>query len=79
MFETQQIATGTRYTMTVALIVVAFIMIPAVMILSSPFGYVAIWLSLSCSVLCVGLAWVVWKRHSQLTMPSIANRDSRSK
>ena len=78
MIKSHQKYTGTQYTMTVALLIVAFIFSPAVLMVSRPLGYVSVSLALACSALCVILAWVNWKRHSELTIPSIATHHSRA-
>jgi hypothetical protein len=79
MFDSQQKSTGTRYTMTIALLVGALIFSPAILIVSGRSGYAAISLTLACSALCVTLAWINWKRHSELTIPSIATPSARAK
>ncbi len=79
MLESCQKLTGTRYTLTVALLAVAFIFSPAVLSVSRPFGYLSLSLAIACSALCVVLAWVSWRRSSPLSMPSIAVRDVRAK
>lgn len=72
MFDSQQKSTGTEYTMTVALLIVALIFSPAVLIVSRPVGYASISVAAACSVFCVAFAWFNWKRYSELTIPSIA-------
>jgi hypothetical protein len=79
MSNSQQKYTGTRYTTTVALLIVAFVFSPAVLMLSRPFGSVATSIAVACSALCVAFAWVNWKRHSELTILSIASVSSRSR
>jgi len=79
MFEAQQKPTGTRYTITVALLAVAFIFIPAVLIVSRPFGYISLFAAIACSVLCVVSAWRLWKKFSQLSITSIAIQDGSAK
>jgi hypothetical protein len=71
MFATQQKSTGTGYTTTVAFLVVAFIFIPAALMFYGHYGYVSVSLAIAGSALCVGLAWMNWKKSSQLSMPSI--------
>jgi len=71
MLESYQKSTGTGYTMTIALLAVAFIFSPVVLFFSRPIGYVSASLAIACSVLCAGWAWIHWKRSSQLSMPSI--------
>lgn len=73
--ESSQKSTGTGYTTTVALLILAFIFSPAVLIASHPFGYVALSLAIACSAICAALAWVNWKKFSQLSIPSIANQE----
>ena len=79
MFATQQKSTGTGYTTTVAFLIVAFIFSPAALMFSGHFGYIAVSLAITCSALCVALAWVTWKKSSQLSIPSIASQDARAK
>ena len=79
MFESNQKSTGTRYTTTVGLLIMAFIFCPAVLVASRPVGYVSLTLALACSALCVILAWVNWKKSSRLTIPSIAIQDASAK
>lgn len=79
MFEAQQKPTGTRYTIAVALLAVAFIFIPAVLIVSRPFGYVSLFSAVAGSAICVVSAWRLWKTYSQLSITSIAIQDSSAK
>lgn len=79
MFEGQQKFTGTSYTTTVALLAVAFIFIPMVLIVSRPFGYVFLCFAIGCSLLCVTLAWKLWKKLSQLSISSIVIQPGRAK
>jgi hypothetical protein len=79
MFDTQQKSTGTGYTTAVAFLVVAFIFIPAALMFYGHYGYVSVSLASVGTALCVGLAWMNWKRSSQLSIPSIAIPDGRAK
>ncbi|HXP84983.1 MAG TPA: hypothetical protein VN841_09695 [Bryobacteraceae bacterium] len=79
MFESQQKSTGTQYVITVALLAVAFIFVPAVLIVSRPFGYFGISLAIACSTLCAALAWFNWKNNTQVTIPSLETPLERSK
>jgi hypothetical protein len=79
MFQASEKSTGTGYTTTVAFLLVAFVFSPAVLIVSRPLGLVSVSLAIVCSVLCVLLAWVNWKRSSQISVPSIASSDSETK
>jgi hypothetical protein len=63
MFEAQQKSSGTPKT--VALLAVAFIFIPGLLLMSRPFGYVSLGLAIACSALCMVMARVNWKKSSQ--------------
>ena len=78
MFDASKKSTGTGYTTTVAFLVVAFVFIPAVLVVSRPFGYLSVSLAIVCSTLCVALAWVTWRKTSQLSIPSIASQGAKT-
>lgn len=63
---------GTNYTATAALLIVAFIFIPAVLIVSRPFGDVSLAAAIACSAICVGLARINWMKFSRLSIASIS-------
>jgi hypothetical protein len=77
MLKTHQKYAGTRYTATIALLLVAFVFTPAILMLSRPFGYVAPSLAAACSALCVIFAWINWNRHSELTILSMTSPRSK--
>ena len=79
MFDSQQRSTGIGYTMTVALLTVALVFTPTALILTRPIGNGALALAITCSAVCLGLAWLTWKKLSRLTILSIATRDARTK
>ena len=79
MFDSQQKSTGTGYTQTVALLTMAFVFSPAVLVVSRPIGYISVVLAIACSTLCVTLAWANWKKWSQISIPSIANQEVKSR
>jgi hypothetical protein len=79
MFDASQKPTGTAYTTTVALLVIAFVFSPAALVVSRPFGYLSLSFAVALSTLCVILAWVNWSRWSQLTIPSIVTKDEQAK
>ena len=79
MLESNQKDTGTQYTGTATLLVVALLFIPAALIFSRPVGYLSAVLAAGGSAFCIILAWINWRKHSQLTMPSLETSDSRSK
>ena len=74
MFDPHQRSTGTQYTLTVAMLALAFLFSPAVRIVSGPGEYASVSLALACSALCVSLALVNWKKYSELTIPSLATQ-----
>ena len=67
-------STGTSYTGTVALLVIAFILIPAILIISRPFGPLPLALAVLSSVICTVLARMSWTQFSQLSIPSVASQ-----
>lgn len=71
MLDSHPRSTGTEYTMTAALVIVAVIFIPAAVILSRPVGFVSVLLAMAASVLSIVLAWIRWKKYSRLTIPSL--------
>ncbi|HTP85936.1 MAG TPA: hypothetical protein VMJ34_03275 [Bryobacteraceae bacterium] len=79
MFESQQKPTGTSYTTTAALLAVALVVSPAVLIISRPFGRIALGFAIACSVLCLVLAWVNWKTSSRLSVPSLETPRGKAK
>ena len=79
MFDSQQKTTGTQYTTTVALLLVACVFSPAVLAVTRPIGYVSLSFATACSALCLLLAWLNWKTSSRLTIPTIANQQVRAK
>jgi hypothetical protein len=78
MLDGQQKSTGIGYTATAALLTVAFIFVPALLIVSSPIGYFILFLAVGCSALCATLAWILWRKSSQRSIPSIATQKGRS-
>ena len=79
MFDTYLKSTGREYTTTVALLVVAFIFIPALLFVSRPFGYLFLSFGISSSALCLALAWVSWRKFSQVSVPSISIQRTKAK
>ena len=66
--------TGTDYTATVALLILAFIFVPAVLVISRPVGDVSLLAAIGCSAICIGLARMNWMKSSQLSICSITDR-----
>lgn len=71
MFESHQTIVGTQYTTTVALLVVALVFCPLMLLVGWPVGVLSAALTLLCSMACVVLAWVSWKFNSKLTMTTV--------
>ena len=78
MFDAQKKSIGSGYTATVALLSMAFVFIPAILIVSRPFGYFVLALAIGCSALCAILAWTLWRKSSRRTIPAIAIQKGRS-
>lgn len=79
MFDSYQKSTGTQYTLTISLLLTAFVASPTALFLSKPVGYVSILLAFIVTALCSSLAWNQWKGHSRLTIPSITKQSARTK
>lgn len=79
MLDIQQKPTGRDYTSTICLLALAFVFSPAVLIATRPMGYVSMSIAAVCSVTCASLAWMRWRRSSELSILSIAYQGTRSK
>ena len=77
MFDPWQKPIGTTYTTTAALLAVAFLFSPSVLLITPPVGYVSLSLAITCSALCVTLAWIHWMKSSELSILSIVTRGER--
>lgn len=71
MFDSHEKSTGTQYTLTIALLTMAFVFSPTLLLISRPLGYLSVSLAVSCSIVCVALAGLSWKKYSRLTIPSL--------
>jgi hypothetical protein len=71
MFDPKGKSTGTSYTATVALLSVALIFIPVLLLASSPVGYGILSFAAAASMVFLALAWFSWKRASQMSIPTI--------
>ena len=71
MFESQQKYTGTSYTVTVALLLTAFLFTPMALLAAGTVNTLSLSLAIGCTMLCTSLAWFDWKNYSELTIPSI--------
>ena len=63
MFDSFQRPAGREYTVTIALLAVALIFIPALAAVSQSWSYFA---ALGASVLCLTVAWIHWKGLGRL-------------
>lgn len=79
MFDSHQKSTGTGYTHTIALMTVALIFSPGYIFAARPVGSLAIAVVLTCSAICLSLAWFTWKKSSQLSIPSLVKQEAPSK
>jgi len=79
MFDSSLKSTGHDYTVTVALLAIAFVFSPAVLLSSRPIGYWSLGFAVVCSASAAIWAWVHWKRSSRLSIPSIAVNTRASK
>lgn len=88
MFDTQQESSDTHYPITVALLIVAFVFSPLVLILSQASGYVAPSLALAFSACCVAWAWINCKPGESkpgvassrgVRGPRVGSRDGRNR
>ena len=78
MFTSQK-SMGSGYTTTVAYLAVAFIFSPAVLAVSRPVGYISVSLAIACSAVCIALAWVNWRKSSQLSIASTQSQRAAAK
>ena len=78
MFTSQR-STGSGYTTTIAYLAVALIFSPAVLAVSRPVGYISVSLAVACSAVCVALAWVNWRKSSQLSIASTESQRAAAK
>lgn len=77
MFDSHLKSTGRDFVATVALLAVAFVFSPVLLIASRPFGNWSIPLGIACSALTAAWAWVQWQRSSKLFVPSIEAHSTR--
>ncbi len=75
MSDSIRASAGTRYTMTTALLVMAFFFCPAVWMASRPVSNTFLSITIACGALCIILAWFNWKKSSRVTVPSIITDD----
>jgi cell division protein FtsX len=73
MLNSQERSTGTKYTLTFTLLLMALIG-PTVLFVSRPFRYGSLWLTLVVSAACLVLALFQWRCRSVLSIPSILVR-----
>jgi hypothetical protein len=69
MFNSFQRPPGREYTVTITLLAVALIFIPALAAVSQSWSYSP---ALGASVLCLTVAWIHWKRSRRVSLSAIA-------
>ncbi len=78
MFVSYQKYSGTSYTTPAALLTMAFVASPAALFVSRSTGFVSLLTAIAFSIVCIGMAWNQWKRHSELTVPSLVAQPVRT-
>lgn len=71
MTDSRQIYAGVDYTPTVALVVFALVLSPALLVLSGPIGDLPAAAALAFSSVCLAVAWIQWTRFSTLSIASV--------
>lgn len=71
--------TGTSYTATAALLILALVFIPAILIASRLIGDFSLAVAIAGSVICLGLARMNWMRLSKLAISSIIDSGKRAR
>ena len=77
MFDSGDRLPENKYTVTIALLLMAFVFSPAILLVSRPVGVVSMSVAGAGSLLCIALARLNWKRYSEL--PSIQARPARTR
>jgi hypothetical protein len=67
MFDIQEKSQGAKYTTIVALLVLALIFSPAVLLVSRPIGFGAISVAVGCSIAFIVIAFIVARKNSVRT------------
>lgn len=70
MFDSQQKSFGAQYTVTAALLIVAFVFCPLLLLAVWPLNVLSFALTLLCSTVCMSLACVSWN-YSKLSMTAV--------
>ena len=79
MFDPQEGLTENKYTLTIALLVMAFVFSPAILLVSRPVGIVSVSVAAAGTTLCIFLAWRNWKKYSLAVPPYPGGGPSRTK
>lgn len=74
MFKDFQRPAGRDYTATYALLAIALVVNPVLVLMSRPIGSLQLALAVMLSAGCLALSWASWKYHSHLTIPSLVKR-----
>lgn len=78
MFNRQLKSTGRDYSMTIALLAAAVFAPAALAVFRAP-SIPQIAIAGVCSSVCVLLAWLNWRTHSQLTIPTLEDEQPPAK
>lgn len=79
MFDPQLKSTGRDYSLTIALAAGGILIIPAILMASRSSGSIALSVAALGSSVCLVLAWINWKLHSELTIPTMESAPRRKK
>jgi hypothetical protein len=79
VFDSHLKSTGRDYSLTIALLAVGALLVPASMFANRAAGSGALTIAAAGSLVCLVLAWVNWKRNSQLTIPTIEDERTTTK
>jgi hypothetical protein len=79
MFDALQKSAGAGYSTTVALLVVALIFGPLVLLVARPFSYLSLSMAVASSLLCLIWARVNWISSSRLSLHSIETQNGAAK
>ena len=79
MLESHLKSIGTQQTMTVALLIVGFVFVPALALTSRRPDGLSLAFLMVCSILCAGLAGLRWKKHAEPAILALAVRNLGAK
>lgn len=71
MLQIQERSTGTRYSILVTLLLIAYVYTPLVLLATRPVGYASLSLAFAFGILCTALGWFEWRKRSDLSILSV--------